>query len=71
MTDELDSIWLELGRLGIHFALFRNSLPPGDLKSFDAALRAYGKALDRLQILIGGLRKQHSLKSPFRRRDGR
>jgi len=54
MVAELDSIRIELGKLGVHFALLRNSLPRAERKSFEKDLRAYGKALDRLQALIPG-----------------
>ncbi len=49
MVDELDAIRLELGKLGIHFAMFRNLVPSAERKSFDKNLRAYGRVLDRLQ----------------------
>lgn len=60
MIDELDSMRIELGKLGIHFTMLRNSLPHAELKSFDKDLRAYGRVLDRLQAAIRGCKETGS-----------
>jgi hypothetical protein len=52
MIDELDAIRLELGKLWLHFAIFRNSIPRAERTSFDKDLRAYGGVLDRLRATI-------------------
>ncbi len=54
---ELDSIWTELGKIGIHFALTRSIIPQERRASYHKDLRAYGVALDRLQTLLPRLKR--------------
>ena len=54
---ELDSIRIELGKVGIHFALTQAIIPRGHRASYQKDLRAYGNALDKLQALLPRLKR--------------
>jgi hypothetical protein len=54
---ELDTIRIELGRVGIHFALFTPRISREERSDYRKLLKSYGESIDRLQEFIHRLQE--------------
>ena len=55
IAGELNLIRMELARIGIHFAIAQSDISRASRSDYSEDLRAYGKAIDRMQFLVSEL----------------